>query len=233
MALPFFYLRDYTGASRFQLDETNSRHTIAVLRMQEGEELLLTNGKGMILQCRITEAHKKKAGVEVISSMEQPDLRAKVTIAISPVKNLTRFEWFLEKVTEIGIRTIIPLLAHRTEKQTFRQDRMQQILISAMLQSQQAWLPELTAPMRFTDLIQQQGYSRRWIAHCLETDRQSLRVAAVPGEEQLLLIGPEGDFAPEEIEQAIATGFSPVTLGNNRLRTETAGVVGATLLCIS
>jgi 16S rRNA (uracil1498-N3)-methyltransferase len=233
MALPFFYLSDYDGTKQFQLDEANSRHAIAVLRMQEGEELLLTDGKGMTLRCRITEAHKKRAGVQVIDSEQETDLRPDVTIAISPVKNLTRFEWFLEKVTEIGIRRIIPMIAHRTEKQQFRQERMQQILISAMLQSQQVWLPELTQPLKYVDLLKLESYSHKWIAHCLETERKSLRSAAASGQSQLLLIGPEGDFSPEEIEQAIHSGFVPVTLGNTRLRTETAGVVGATLLCIN
>lgn len=233
MALPFFYLSTYDGATQFQLDEGNSRHAIAVLRMKEGEELLLTNGKGMILRCRITEAHKKRAGVEVLHADQKTDLRPNVTIAISPVKNSTRFEWFLEKVTEIGIQRIIPVIAHRTEKQQFRQERMQQILISAMLQSQQAWIPELTQPLRYNDLLQLDGCKRKWIAHCLETERISLRSAAVHGDSQLLLIGPEGDFTPEEIELAMQSGFVPVTLGNTRLRTETAGVVGATLLCIT
>lgn len=233
MAVHFFYLSEYEGATQFQLDEANSRHAIAVLRMQEGEELLLTNGKGLILRCHVSEAHKKRAGVQVINTEQQADSRRDVTIAISPVKNLTRFEWFLEKVTEIGVRKIIPLIAHRTEKQQFRQERMQQILISAMLQSQQAWIPELTQPVRYTDLLQQHDYRRKWIAHCLEAERISLRSSAVTGESQLLLIGPEGDFTPEEIELAIQSGFVPVTLGNTRLRTETAGVVGATLLCIT
>jgi 16S rRNA (uracil1498-N3)-methyltransferase len=110
---------------------------------------------------------------------------------------------------------------------------MQQILISAMLQSQQAWIPELTQPYRYNDLLQLNSYNRKWIAHCLETERISLRSGAKPSEIQLLLIGPEGDFTPEEIEQAIQSDFVPVTLGNTRLRTETAGVVGATLLCIT
>jgi 16S rRNA (uracil1498-N3)-methyltransferase len=125
------------------------------------------------------------------------------------------------------------MIALRTEKQQFRQERMQQILISAMLQSQQVWLPELTQPLKYVDLLKLESYSRKWIAHCLETERKSLRSAAASGQSQLLLIGPEGDFSPEEIEQAIHSGFVPVTLGNTRLRTETAGVVGATLLCIN
>lgn len=233
MALPFFYLNHYQGEDRILLDEANSRHMIAVLRMQPGEEVLLTDGKGNLLHCRINDAHKKKAIVDLIKKDVLPPSSKKITIAISPVKNTARFEWFLEKATEIGVSAIIPLIAQRTEKQQFRHDRMQQILISALLQSQQVWLPELTQPVRFADLMKQQNYSQKWIAHCLDSDRKSLRNQTTTGANQLLLIGPEGDFTPQEIEQALQEGFEAVTLGETRLRTETAGLVGASLLCIS
>lgn len=233
MALPFFFLNQYQGEDRIQLDEANSRHMVAVLRMQPGEELLLTDGKGHLLQCRISEAHKKKAVVDLLKRKEQARRPKHCTIAISPVKNNARFEWFLEKATEIGVSAIIPLLAQRTEKQQFRHERMQQILISALLQSQQVWLPELSQPVRFADLIKEDSYSQKWIAHCLDTGRVSLRDQAGAGSNQLLLIGPEGDFTPQEIQLAMEAGFEPVTLGDTRLRTETAGLVGATLLCVS
>ncbi|WP_290795529.1 RsmE family RNA methyltransferase [Flavihumibacter sp. UBA7668] len=233
MALPFFYLNQYQGEDRILLDEANSRHMVAVLRMQTGEGVQLTDGKGNLLQCRISEAHKKKAIVDLIKKEVLPPPVKKITIAISPVKNTTRFEWFLEKATEIGVSAIIPLIAQRTEKQQFRHDRMQQILISALMQSQQAWLPELIQPVRFADLIKQENYSQKWIAHCLDTERKSLRTQIGAGNNQLLLIGPEGDFTPQEIELALQAGFEAVTLGDTRLRTETAGLVGATLLCVS
>ncbi len=232
MALPFFFLPQYQEEDRFELDEANSRHAVAVLRMKEGEELLLTNGKGLLLRCRIIDPHKKKTLIQVLEKEQQPDHRRQVTIAISPVKNVSRFEWFLEKVTEIGLRRIRPLIAQRTEKQQFRQERMQQILISALLQSQQTWLPELTSAVKLEELLKEKSYSRKWVAHCLESEKQSLREIAATDQNQLLLIGPEGDFTPAEIDSALAAGFKPVTLGDTRLRTETAGIVGATLLCV-
>jgi 16S rRNA (uracil1498-N3)-methyltransferase len=151
-----------------------------------------------------------------------------IAIGISLVKNNTRFEWFLEKATEIGMQTIIPLLCHRTEKQHFRYDRMQQICVSAMLQSQQYWLPHLHAPTSFADVLEM-PFNTKMIAHCLETDKKQLSDLSAETS-QLILIGPEGDFTEAEIQAAIAKQFVPIMLGETRLRTETAGVVAATLL---
>lgn len=231
MSLPLFYSAGYNGEVKLQLDEANSRHMVSVLRMEEGELVRLTDGKGHLLTCSITDAHKKKAVVELQEKIFIPPRPARVSIAISLVKNPSRLEWFLEKATEIGVASIIPLICHRTEKQHFRHDRMQQILVSALLQSQQAWLPELSEPVAFSRLVSTGKYSAKWIAHCLDADKRSLRAMGPATNDQLLLVGPEGDFTPEEISQALEQGFVPVTLGENRLRTETAGLVGATLLC--
>lgn len=200
--------------------------------MEKGEQLHLTNGQGMLYTAAITDPHKKKCTVQLISQQEFDRPPVRVSIAISPLKNVSRMEWFLEKATEIGVAEIIPLLCQRTEKQHFRHDRMQQILVSAMLQSQQVWLPELRELLPFPEVITLEGYDRRWIAHCLPESRQSLSAHRDATARQILLIGPEGDFTPEEIHQALQKGFAPVTLGDNRLRTETAGIVGATLLCV-
>lgn len=228
MALPFFYLSAYDpGETEITLDEDNSRHVIQVLRMQKGAPLQLTDGKGWLLTAVISDEHKKKCKVAVTATEQRPARDKKVTVAMSLLKNTSRFEWFLEKSTEIGVGSIIPLLCQRTEKQHFRQDRMQQILVSAMLQSQQTWLPELHIPTAIGQAIEQAREEKRFIAHCLEEHKQSLK-----GEEGLILIGPEGDFTREEIDKAMTRGFLPVTLGETRLRTETAGVVAATLMCI-
>src|SRR5882724_11285615 len=145
--LPYFYIHAYEkGQPEIVLDEDNSRHIVQVLRMAAGNPLLLTDGKGALLKGMILDAHKKKCIVQVQASDYQPAPEKKTCIAISLLKNASRFEWFLEKATEIGIGRIVPLLCERTEKQHFRQDRMQNILISAMLQSQQAWLPDLGGP---------------------------------------------------------------------------------------
>jgi 16S rRNA (uracil1498-N3)-methyltransferase len=235
--LPYFYHSPVGAAgNELVLDEDNSRHIVQVLRMHPGEELLLTDGKGVLVTAAIIDDHKKKCRVRVNSIATQPPRERKVTIAISPLKNASRFEWFLEKATEMGVSGIIPLLADRTERQHNRPDRWQNILVSALLQSQQTWLPDLAEPMPFTRLIASVEADQRLIAHCLEAPRPtgSLadRVRTQRPASSLILIGPEGDFSQKEVEQALAEGFIPVTLGKNRLRTETAGVVAATLLCI-
>jgi 16S rRNA (uracil1498-N3)-methyltransferase len=228
MALPFFFLRGYEpGSTELTLDEDNSRHIVQVLRMQKGQQLQLTDGHGWLLTTTILDDHKKKCLVRVDASAHQPAPQKKVTIALSLLKNTSRFEWFLEKATEIGVTCLIPLLCERTEKQHFRQDRMKNILVSALLQSQQTWLPELWTPTPVAQLIRQTTQARRFIAHCLEDKKESLKEG-----EGLILIGPEGDFTKNEIDKALEHAFLPVTLGETRLRTETAGVVAATLMCI-
>jgi 16S rRNA (uracil1498-N3)-methyltransferase len=218
------------------LDEDNSRHIVQVLRMKVGEKLRLTNGRGALLTAAIVDDHKKKCRVIIESVTQQAPPEREIGIAISPLKNASRFEWFLEKVTELGVSTITPLLSERTERQHFRPDRWNTILVSALLQSQQTWLPELSAPMTFAELIASAKAPQRLIAHCLEAPRPTDSLAALARTQRpastLVLIGPEGDFSQKEVELALGEGFIPVTLGNNRLRTETAGVVAATLLCI-
>jgi 16S rRNA (uracil1498-N3)-methyltransferase len=232
MALPFFYLPKLVNEDILHLDEANSRHVVAVLRMAEGEEIHITDGKGNLYTAAIISPHKKKCAVKLTGKQFEARNNVLVTIAISPVKNVSRMEWFLEKATEIGVAEIIPLICHRTEKMHFRFERMQQIIISAMLQSQQVWLPRLHEPELFNTVIDKKGFGRKWIAHCLPEERKSLREQGAAQNAQLLLIGPEGDFTPEEIQQALALQCEPVMLGDNRLRTETAGMVGATLLCV-
>lgn len=230
MALPFFYCSGYDPAQKnLILDEETSRHVVQVLRMKEGEELHLTDGKGHLGLCSITDANKKHCLVAITKTTFKPSAARKVTIAISLVKNNNRFEWFLEKATEVGVAEIIPLLCERTEKERFRHDRMNAICISAMLQSQQVWLPVLQEPQTFAEVITATGSSVKYIAHCLE-GRKSALPANASDVSSIMLIGPEGDFTPAEIDTAIAKGFMPVTLGETRLRTETAGIVTAVWL---
>ena len=153
----------------------------------------------------------------------------KISIAISLLKTAARFEWFLEKATEIGVCEIQPLISARTEHTRFRHDRMNAIVIAAMLQSQQVWLPILQEPVEFTKYIPRSNYAQKLIAHCEEEQKQLIKNLPVSSDTQIL-IGPEGDFTPEEIELALANQYLPVTLGDTRLRAETAGVVAATLL---
>jgi len=231
LPLPFFYISSFDKDHReMDLDEDTSRHIVQVLRMGAGETLQLTDGRGTLLTATITTAHKKKCHVKVETVTLLPPPERQVAIAISPLKNTSRFEWFLEKATEIGVTGIIPLMSDRTERQHLRPDRLRNILVSALLQSQQTWLPILRPPISFAQLLDEPGFDRHLIAWL--GDPQKAVYPRPDTRSTLILIGPEGDFTPEEAASALARQYIPVTLGNNRLRTETAGVVAATLLCI-
>jgi 16S rRNA (uracil1498-N3)-methyltransferase len=232
MALPFFYIDEMQNSSgQLVLNEETSRHVVQVLRMQKDERLNLTDGKGNLFTAEIIDDHKKKCAVRILSSEHTKPSEKRVTIAISLIKNASRFEWFLEKATEIGVSEIIPLICDRTEKQHVRFDRMKGILVSAMLQSQQCWLPVLREPVKFSKFIANQYVGQKFIAHCLpEGNKESLHLQISKSSNQLILIGPEGDFTKEEIETALQNNFIPVSLGETRLRTETAGIAGAILL---
>jgi 16S rRNA (uracil1498-N3)-methyltransferase len=235
MQLPFFYEENIAEEVHFNMSETSSRHIVQVLRMKEGEKLQITNGKGALLTAEIILAHKKKAEVKIGEREYFPDKFPKITIAVSLVKNTSRFEWFLEKATEIGLGEIVPLLCKRTEKNHVREDRMKMILVSALIQSRQVWLPELSSPIKFDGFIKNTGhYSKKFIAHCISGQKKSLKeFSNDPSSTKIILIGPEGDFTPEEIDEAVSANFIPVTLGENRLRTETAALVAAVLMNIS
>jgi 16S rRNA (uracil1498-N3)-methyltransferase len=237
MALAFFYIRDYDETQKeIGLDEETSRHIVQVLRMKTGEQINLTDGKGSLFTCVIIDDHKKHCSVEIKSKIHVPGSIRNISIAISLLKNSNRFEWFLEKATEIGINEIIPLICERTEKQKFREERMQGILISAMLQSQQCWLPILHKPIAYDLILRQEEIihaSQKFIAHCIEDQKRNLADLvneSLPS--QIILIGPEGDFTSDEVQLAIQNHFDAVSLGDTRLRAETAGVVAASLLRI-
>jgi 16S rRNA (uracil1498-N3)-methyltransferase len=233
MALPFFYVTDLSS-NTFTLEEDTSKHIVQVLRMKVDEQLLLTDGKGTKATAVIIDDNRKRCTVKLIEVTQEPLRTSSVSIGISLIKNASRFEWFLEKATEIGVTEIIPLLCDRTEKEKFRHDRLQSILISAMLQSQQCWLPALHQPMTFDDVVKETNTQNKFIAHCIPEHKQQLSSyssSLLTYHSSLILIGPEGDFTENEIAAALQQGFEPVALGNTRLRTETAGMVAATLLC--
>jgi 16S rRNA (uracil1498-N3)-methyltransferase len=237
MSLPiFFYAAPVTVHELVQLPEETSKHIVQVLRMDSGEHLQLADGRGNLHLVIITEPHKKKCVVKVLSTTVTPPPARNISIAISLLKNASRFEWFMEKATEIGVTNIIPLICERTERQHFRKERFGNILISAMLQSQQSWLPVLHEPVSYEQLFRLEDTvlaAQKFIAHCEEDRKASLAGAVdIHQPSQLILIGPEGDFTPVEIKLALDHHFVPVTLGDTRLRAETAGVVAAALLCI-
>ncbi|MDB5201674.1 MAG: ribosomal small subunit methyltransferase [Ferruginibacter sp.] len=233
MKLPFFYKEDLQeNDSPIVLDEPASKHIIQVLRMEKDEQLQLTNGRGLIVTVKITDDNRKRCSVEKISAVQLPPPRKQVQIAISPVKNSSRFEWFLEKATEIGVTGIIPLICDRTEKTQLKTERLTGILVSAMLQSQQCWLPVLAAPLKFADLITGNKNAVILMAHCEEDQEKILPNAGLidHGKQTIVLIGPEGDFTKKEIDFALEHSCIPVSLGETRLRTETAGMVAAVML---
>ncbi len=235
LQLPFFYIDDFDGIQKsLVLNEENSRHIVQVLRMKPLHLLHLTDGKGNLLTATITNGHKKHCAVTIDEIRFIEKSSPQTTIAISLLKNNNRFEWFLEKATELGINTIVPLICSRTEKDKTRTERLQSILISAMLQSRQTWLPELYAPVEFKHFISHEKLNTtpaKFIAHCIENEKQPLQNFSKNN--SIILIGPEGDFTPEEISLALQNNFLPVSLGSTRLRTETAGVVAATILKLS
>ncbi|HET6254253.1 MAG TPA: RsmE family RNA methyltransferase [Puia sp.] len=231
MSLPYFYIPSFNkDQPEIGLDESSSRHIVQVLRMGPGEELQLTDGKGTLITAAIADANRKNCRVTIRAAMVLPPPERRVTVAISPLKNASRFEWFLEKATEIGVSGIIPLLCDRTERQHLRPDRLFNILVSALLQSRQAWLPVLRPATAFGETLDDPGFERRLIAWLGEAGNTEYPTPDIRS--TLILIGPEGDFTAGEAAIALNSGYIPVTLGKNRLRTETAGVVAATLLCI-
>ena len=227
-ALPLFYFPALApSAAVIDLDDTIRHHAVTVLRMSEGEKMLLTNGKGISATATIISSTKKQLTVQLHDFIEHPDVSRKMILGISLLKNAARFEWMLEKVTEIGITEIYPLRCERTEKQHYKKERFEQIIISACLQSQQFHFPLLHEPIALCEVLNQSLPNQKYIAHCMEGDKQLL---SHPSGDAALLVGPEGDFTTQEINDALAQQFIPVSLGNTRLRTETAGVVGAVLL---
>lgn len=227
-SLPLFYFSALnTTQGVVDLDDEIRHHAGVVLRMGEGERMLLTNGKGLSAQAKITSVSKKQLTVQLQDFIEYPPVQRKLMLGISLLKNAARFEWMLEKVTEIGITEIFPLRCERTEKQHYKKERFEQIIVSACLQSQQFHFPILHEPLSFNELMGKQLPNDKFIAHCMEGEKSML---SHTDKDAMLLIGPEGDFTINEIEAAVAQQFIPVSLGSTRLRTETAGVVGAVLM---
>lgn len=233
MALPLFYT-ERTGppGTLVTLEEATSKHIIQVLRMKIGEKIHITDGKGNRLTACIHDFQKKECIVKIEEAVFLAPAVHPVSIAVSLLKNASRFEWFLEKATETGINSIVPLICDRTERSQFRYDRLKNIMISAMLQSQQAWLPQLSEPVRFGPWIGRQQQSLKCIAHCREERKRSLNEMLPLTGPALICIGPEGDFTPAEIELALSNQYIPVSLGETRLRTETAAIAAAILLRI-
>ena len=210
----------------FQLSPEESKHIVRVLRMKAGDDILFTDGKGMLYHCRIAEANPKGTLVEVLRQEPGKDKRPFVLhMAVAPTKNINRFEWFLEKATEIGVDRITPFISRHSERKTVKTDRLNRVITAAMKQSLKTFHPVLDEPVSFETLIRQPFEGKKFIAYIDPEVTLELSKAYTKGENAWVLIGPEGDFSPEEVEQAKKEGFIPVRLGPSRLRTETAAVV--------
>ena len=224
-----FYAPDI--AETLTLPEVESGHCVRVLRLQAGDEIMVVDGKGNCHMCRIVLAHHKRCAVEIVSS-ERVDNHwgHKIVVAIAPTKNLDRVEWMVEKCTEMGIDRIIPLRCRYSERKELKTERIEKILVSAMKQSLKSVLPALDEMTPIADVIKMPFEGKKYIAYCDKSIPRRLFAKEYDSDaDALIMIGPEGDFSPEEIEQALAAGFVPISLGDSRLRTESAAVMACAM----
>ena len=209
---------------RFSREE--SKHIVKVLRKREGDKLHLTNGKGWIFETEITLAEPNNCSARILNAEKEPPAPYYLHLAVAPTKMNDRFEWFLEKATEIGIQEITPVICDHSERKVVKLERFQRVIQSALKQSLHTRFPVLNEPVNFKDFLELDHPEARFIAHCEESKpRQLLSRSLKKGISATILIGPEGDFSPQEIEMAIRNEWKPVSLGNSRLRTETAAIV--------
>lgn len=224
--MQLFYNPDIDESTEtFSFDKEESRHIIKVLRKKDSDILHVTNGLGLLFETAITLASDNKCIVQVLSIKKSAEPKFRLHLAVAPTKMNDRFEWFLEKATEIGIQEITPIICDRSERKVINQERFEKIILSAMKQSNETFLPKLNEAISFKEFVKQKNDGLQLIAHCEETDKKSLKDILKPNESITMLIGPEGDFSEKEIALALENNYNPVTLGNTRLRTETAAIV--------
>jgi len=221
--MQLFYLEN--PKDEIILSTEESKHATKVLRKKEGDTLNFTDGKGGFYKAEITVADSRKCRLKVVSTeQKEKQHNYHLHIAIAPTKNMDRFEWFLEKATEIGIDEITPIICSRSERKVIKTERCNRILLSAMKQSLKVHLPKLNEAISLNDFLKQDYEGAKYIAHCEDGEKKELKIVNKT-EKYLILIGPEGDFSPKEIDLALHNQFKAVSLGTSRLRTETAGIV--------
>ena len=227
-----FYAKNITPPV-FELPEEESKHIIRVLRKNIGDRLTVTNGSGNFYDCIIVNANPKKCTLEIVETSDDNYNRDYyLHIAIAPTKNISRFEWFLEKCTEIGIDEISPMITYNSERREVKIPRLEKVIISAMKQSLKATLPILNEAISFKNIINTTFAGEKYIAWIDDTVDITLVNLYTKGKDALVLIGPEGDFSPEEVKLAVDKGFKPISLGKSRLRTETAGIVACNTISL-
>lgn len=215
------------------LPEEESQHAVKVLRLKSGDPIEIVDGVGGYYKAKITLAHPKHCGFEITESHTGFGKRNyKLHLAIAPTKNIERLEWFIEKATEIGIDEISPLVCRFSERKIIKPERLEKIIVSAGKQSLKAFFPTLNPLQNFEEFMQHVPVGQKFIAHCYQEEKQLLQTVLQQNSDVLILIGPEGDFSPEEIKKALSLGFVPVSLGDSRLRTETAGVMACASVAI-
>src|SRR5665213_3077039 len=224
--MQLFYTPDIDPAHpHYILSEDESKHCIRVLRLEAGAEVQLIDGRGDLYNASIVDAHPKRTVLQINSVIHAFNKRNHyLHIAVAPTKNIERMEWFVEKATEIGIDEITPIICQRSERKELKTDRLDKIITSAIKQSVKAYHPALNKPISYNQLIAAPFDGQKMIAHCGAGDKISIDSAIVPKARYLVLIGPEGDFTPAEIDAAIKHGYKAITLGESRLRTETAAL---------
>ena len=224
----FFYAGPIAGNSIVTLDADTAKHIWQVLRMKEGDHILLTDGKGTIAEGEIHTAERHKCNVSITKVSFTARIGKMLHLCVAFTKNNSRNEWLLEKATELGVGSIIPMTTSRSEKAHVRVDRWEKILQSAILQSQQNYLPILAKITPLPQVLKQyEDVPQKFVAHCIDVKKQSLAEMLKPEGDTIILIGPEGDFTQEEVNLCLGSGFKPVSLGKQRLRTETAAIAAA------
>ncbi|WP_026725782.1 16S rRNA (uracil(1498)-N(3))-methyltransferase [Flavobacterium sasangense] len=224
--MQLFYNSDIKqGDVTFFFDKEESKHIVKVLRKKENDKIFITNGLGYLFESEIILASEKKCEVKITKvTFQEPD-KFYTHIVVAPTKMNDRLEWFLEKATEIGIHEITPIICDHSERKVYKIDRAEKIIQAAMKQSLHYYIPKINEPISFAQFVKSNIERQKFIAHCEETDKKSFKNEVNKDEKVTILIGPEGDFSTKEINLAIENGFIPVTLGNTRLRTETAALV--------
>ena len=226
-----FYTPDI--ATTLELPQDEAAHAIRVLRLAEGSEVMLTDGKGSFYRAEIDMISGKRCYVRIVETITPDSLwRGHLHLAMAPTKNMDRIEWFAEKATEIGFDELTFLDCRFSERRVVKTERVEKILVSAMKQSLKPTLPMLNGMTPFDKFVSQPFEGQKFIAHCYEGEKEALLQALQPGGNALVLIGPEGDFSPEEVQKAMTYGFRPITLGRSRLRTETAALVAVHMMNI-
>lgn len=231
--MQLFYYKDINEKSTsFVFNKEESKHIIKVLRKKESDILMVTNGLGILFETKISKTSDSKCTVEIVGLQQKKGVDFYLHMVVAPTKMNDRLEWFLEKATEIGFHEFTPIICEHSERKAIKTDRLEKILLSAMKQSNQCFLPKINKPISFKNFLQMEQNGQKFIAHCEESEKLSFASQIIKGEKYTVLIGPEGDFSSHEINLAIKNKFIPVSLGNNRLRTETAALVACQTVVI-